>query len=261
MKKPVTLTLAAFALALVAGNASADMKKIKIATEGAYAPFNFVDANGELQGFDVDIAKALCEHMKIECEIVKQDWDGMIPALLAKKFDAIVASMSITDDRKKKVDFSDRYYLSAGKFVGKKGTTYDLSADGLAGKRVGVQRATIHEKYVHATWPKAEVVVYDTQENLNLDMVGGRLDLMMADKIALSEGFLKKEGKDDFEFVGPDYYDPKIHGYGSGVAVRKGEDELREAFNKAIAAIRQDGTYKAINARYFDFDIFGSPSS
>ena len=260
MKRLTTLTLAVFALAIIAGTASADMKKIRVATEGAYAPFNYVDPDGSLKGFDVDIAKALCEHMKVECEIVKQDWDGMIPGLLAKKYDAIIASMAITDERKKKVDFTNKYYIEAARFVVRKGSNFDLTPEGLAGKKIGVQRATIHENYVRATWPKAEVVVYDTQENANLDMVAGRLDLLMAASIALSD-FLKTDSGKDFEFIGPEYNDPKIHGEGAGIAVRKGEDELREAFNKAIDEIRMDGTYKKINDKYFDVDIYGAPAS
>src|SRR5439155_1757933 len=165
VRRLATLILAAAGLALAAGSAAADGMTVRIATEGAYPPFNLVDKDGKLQGFDVDIANALCEHMNAKCTIVAQDWDGIIPGLLAKKYDAIIASMSITDERKKKVNFTDKYYNTRARFVGKNGAGIEITPAGLKGKRVGVQRATIHENFVRATFPDAEVVVYDTTED------------------------------------------------------------------------------------------------
>ncbi len=232
--------------------------KVRIATEGAYPPFNFVDAEGKLQGFDVDIANALCAKMAAECEIVAQDWDGIIPGLLANKYDAIVASMSITEERKQKVDFTNKYQLTPAKFVRKKGSGLEIDKAALAGKKIGVQRATIHENFLRDNFGDVvEVVSYDTQENANLDMTAGRLDLLLADSAALDEGFLKTDAGKDFEFVGPDFTDPKWFGEGAGIALRKGEDKLREGFNKAIADIRADGTYKAIQDKYFGYDVYG----
>jgi lysine-arginine-ornithine-binding protein len=233
--------------------------KITIATEGAYPPFNSVAADGTLQGFDVDIAKALCEHMKIECELVAQDWDGIIPGLLAKKYDAIVASMSITEERKKKVDFTSKYYNTPAKFVTKKGSGIEISKEGLKGKIIGVQVSTIHENFARDNFGDvAEIKAYDTQENANLDLNAGRVDVILADSVALDEGFLKTDLGKDFEFVGPDFSDPKWFGDGAGIAVRKGEEALRDAFNKAIADIRADGTYQAIQAKYFAYDVYGA---
>ena len=144
MKTLKILAVAGIALATIAGAASAQMK-VRIGTEGAYPPFNFKDASGELKGFDIDIAKALCAEMKAECTFVAQDWDGIIPALLAKKYDAIIASMSITEERKKKVDFSDKYYSSPAKFiVDKKSGITDVSVDAMKGKTIGAQASTIH---------------------------------------------------------------------------------------------------------------------
>ncbi len=252
MKRLMTSLAAAVALTLAAGAAQADIGKVVIATEGAYPPFNFVDANGELQGFDVDIAKALCEKMQAECEIVAQDWDGIIPGLLAKKYDAIVASMSITEERKQKVDFTDKYYNTPAKFVAKKGSGIEISKEGLEGKIIGVQVSTIHENFARDTFGDvAEIKAYDTQENANLDLVSGRVDVIIADSVALDEGFLQTDMGKDYEFVGPDFTDPKYFGEGAGIAVRKGETELRDAFNAAIDAIRADGTYKAINYKFF----------
>ena len=240
---------------------AAAMQKVVIATEGAYPPFNFVDASGALQGFDVDIANALCAQMKAECTIVAQDWDGIIPGLIAKKYDAIIASMSITEERKKQVDFTSKYYKTPGKAIAKKGSGIDSSKEGLTGKIIGVQVSTIHENFVRDSFGDvAEIKAYDTQENANLDLVAGRVDVLFADSVALDEGFLKTDMGKDFEFVGPDFTDPKWFGDGAGIAVRKEDTALRDALNAAIDEIRKDGTYKKIQDKYFTFDVYGPTS-
>ena len=232
--------------------------KIRIATEGAYSPFNYVNAKGELEGFDVDIAKALCDEMKADCSLVAQDWDGIIPALLAKKYDAIIASMSITEERKKKVAFTNKYYQTPAKFICKKGMVKEFSPEVLKGKTVGVQRATIHDNYISDNYGKdVEIKRYSTQDEAYLDIAAGRVDFLLADSVALSDGFLKKPEGKDFEFVGPDLTDPKWFGQGSGIACRKQDKDLVEMFNKAIKQIRADGTYKAIQDKYFDFNVYG----
>jgi len=261
MKKASIASLfAAAVLALAAGTAAADMKKVKIGTEGAYPPFNSIDPNGELVGFDVDIAKALCAAANFECEFVVQDWDGIIPALHAKKFDAIIASMSITEERKQAVDFTDKYYNTPAKFIATKGQTFDFTADGLAGKALGTQRATIHENFLRDNFPQSDIRVYATQDEANADLSAGRLDLVLADSVALDEGFLKTDAGACCEFVGPGYSDPKWFGDGAGIAIRKGETDLVNAFNAAIKKIREDGTYKKINDKYFEFDVYGAPT-
>ena len=144
--------------------------QLRIATEGAYPPFNAIDKDGNLVGFDVDIANALCDHMNASCTIEAQAWDGIIPGLLDRKYDAIVASMSITEKRREQVNFTDKYYSSSARFVAKKGAKIEISDAGLAGKRVGVQRATVYEAYLRAKFPHAVPVLYDTQENANADI-------------------------------------------------------------------------------------------
>jgi lysine-arginine-ornithine-binding protein len=261
MRRLATVLMAAAALAVLATGAHAqDKRQVKIGTEGAYPPFNSIDPSGELVGFDVDIAKALCGAANLECEFVVQDWDGIIPGLIAKKYDAIVASMSMTDQRREVVDFTDKYYQTPAKFIAPKGAGFDLSPEGLAGKAIGVQRATIHENFLRGEFPEVDVRAYATQDEANADLVSGRLDLVMADSVALLEGFLKTDAGQDFEFVGPDYFDPKYHGEGAGIAIRKGEDDLRAAFNEAIDKIRSDGTYQAIAEKYFEFDVYGPTS-
>ncbi len=255
MKKFVTAAIAVAALGLVANGASA--QTVRIGTEGAYPPFNSIDSDGNLVGFDIDIADALCAAAKLDCEFVVQDWDGMIPGLLAKKYDAIIASMSITEERKKKVDFTGKYYNTPAKFVAPEGKNLTVTADGLKGMSVGVQRATTHENFLRDNFPGLDIRVYATQDEANADLVSGRVDLGHADSVALMEGFINTDAGKGFEFVGPDFNVPQWHGTGAGIAVRKGDDELRMALDKAIDQIRADGTYKTINAKYFDFDVFG----
>jgi arginine/ornithine transport system substrate-binding protein len=254
------LVAAVVGVAALAGTAWAQEKeKVRIGVEGAYPPFSSTTPEGELVGFDIDIAKALCEAMKAECTLVQQDWDGIIPALMARKYDAIIASMSITEERKQRVDFTEKYYQTPARFVAKKGAGFEVSKEGLAGKRVGVQRATIHDSFLTDNFGDAvEVVRYGTQDEANLDFAAGRVDLLLADSIALSEGLLKTPGGADFEFIGPAYADPKWFGEGAGIALRKGDTELKEKFNQAIDAIRADGTWERIAQKYFDFDIYGS---
>ena len=239
-----------------------DGEKLRIGVEGAYPPFSETTPSGEFKGFDIDIARALCEAMEVECELVPQDWDGMIPALNARKFDAIVASMSITEERKRSVDFTDRYYKSPAKFVRKKGSGIEITPEGLAGKTVGEQRATIHDNNITGEYgDTVDIKRYATQDEAYLDMAAGRLDLLLAESVALQQGFLETEQGQDYEFVGPDLTDPKYFGEGAGIAVRKGDDELRERLNEAIRQIREDGTYDEIAGRYFDFDIYGEETS
>jgi lysine-arginine-ornithine-binding protein len=242
----------------IGGADAAEMRKVRIGTEGAYPPFNSIDTSGQLVGFDIDIANALCKAANFECTFVVQDWDGIIPALQANKYDAIIASMSITEKRKEVVDFTAKYYNTPAKFIAAEGTEYDFMQNtGLAGKKIGVQGSTIHEDFARHMWPQAEVLTYATQDEANADLVSGRVDLVMADSVALLEGFLVTDGGQGFAFVGPDYNDPTFHGEGAGIAIRKGEQDLVDAFNKAIMQIRADGTYKAINEKYFDFDVYG----
>ena len=236
---------------------AADWDEIRIGVEGAYPPFSSVTQSGQLEGFDIDIAIALCDAMDAECSLVTQDWDGIIPALLARKYDAIIASMSITEERKKKVAFSEKYYNSPAKFARKKGSGIEISKEGLAGKTVGVQRATTHDNFITGEFGEAVTVKrYGTQDEAYLDAVAGRIDLLLADSVAMKDGFLSTEQGADFEFVGPGYSDPKYFGDGAGIAVRKGDTDLAEKFNQAIKTIRENGKYKAINDKYFEFDIY-----
>ncbi len=231
---------------------------VRIGTEGAYPPFNYIDKDGNLQGFDIEIAEALCEAAEMECTFVTQSWDGMIPALLARKYDAIIASMSITEERKERVDFTKKYYQTPARFVTHKDANIEITEEDLRGKTVGVQRATVSANFINDNFSDILTIrSYDTQEEANMDIVSNRLDLLFADAVVLQNGFLETEPGADYEFIGPSYTDEEWFGEGIGIALRKGDDELREKFNKAIIQIRRDGTYKEINDKYFDFDVYG----
>ncbi len=229
---------------------------VRIGVEGAYPPFSQTTKDGKLEGFDIDIAHALCDSMKVKCELVKQDWDGIIPALLAKKYDAIIASMSMTDERKEKVAFSNHYYKSPARFITKKGSDIKVSKEGLKGKSVAVQRGTVSDKFITGEFGEGvDIKRYGTQEEAYLDLNAGRVDLVFADAFVLLE-FTKSEKGKDYEFIGDSYTDPKYFGEGIGIALRKEDTALTEKFNAAIKAIRADGAYDTIRKKYFDFEIF-----
>jgi polar amino acid transport system substrate-binding protein/arginine/ornithine transport system substrate-binding protein len=248
-------TLSLVVLVLGIGNAQA--ADLRIGVEGAYPPFSWKESDGTLKGFDIEIAEALCAQMKRKCTMVEQDWDGMIPALMAKKYDAIVASMSITEERKKRVNFTGKYYNTPAKFVAKDGSGLEVSKAGLKGKRIGLQRGTTHQCFMEKMYPDAELVLYASQEEVFQDLAIGRIDAQFSDSIAADDGFLKTDAGKGFGFVGGDMHDMECHGEGAGIAVRKGDDKLRMEFNAAIKAIRDNGVYQKINSKYFEFDIFG----
>ncbi|WP_018390985.1 ABC transporter substrate-binding protein [Ancylobacter sp. FA202] len=252
--KIARILLAAAALAIGAGAAQAEMKKVRIGTEGAYPPFNSVDSAGKLVGFDIEIGEALCAKMKVECTFVAQDWDGIIPALLAKKYDLILASMSITDERKEKVSFTIPYYLTPGSFIAAKDTTItDIAPAALKGKTIGAQSSTTGATYLEDKYKDSEIKLYPTQDEANADLAAGRLDAVLADKFVLYEWLEKSTDGKCCKFVGPDLKD--VNPQGTGIAVRKEDNELRESLNKAIKEIVADGTFAKINAKYFPFPI------
>lgn len=249
------MALAATALTSVA--AAQERTQIRIGTEGAYPPFNYFDANKELKGFEIDLANALCEKMQAECVFVAQDWDGMIPALQANKYDAIIASMSITPERQEQVDFTNKYYQTPPAIaVPKDSDIAEATPEALAGKTVGAQSSTTHANFAQAKFEGADVKLYPTSEEYKLDLESGRIDAAVDDVVVLSEWVNSPEGA-CCKVLGTLTPDPAIHGEGVGIALRKGEDELRERFNQAIQDIRADGTYKRINDQYFDFDAYG----
>ncbi|WP_429817375.1 transporter substrate-binding domain-containing protein [Ensifer sp. B1-9] len=251
----LSLIATASALALTLFTAAHAEDTIKIATEGVYPPFNYVEG-GKLTGFDVDIANALCEKAKLKCEIVTQEWDGMIPALVAHKFDAIVASMNITEERKKKIDFTAKYYDTPAKFMAPKDAKItDISPAALAGKTIGVQGSTTQQNFLEAKYKDSTIKTYTTVDDASADLAAGRLDVVLSDKILLDEWLKKSSDGSCCELVGDDLRDP-LFGAGKGVGVRKEDTALRDKLDAALKDILADGTYKTINAKYFPFSIY-----
>jgi octopine/nopaline transport system substrate-binding protein len=274
-----TVSLAVVASALAIGGAAAQGKKwetVKIATEGAYAPWNFTGAGGKLEGFEIDLANDLCGRMKVKCEIMAQDWDGIIPALQAKKYDAIMAGMSITDKRKEVIDFSLSYANSPnGYLVAKNSPLAKMPGTGqafnltnqqaeaekaieatkalLKGKTVGVQGSTIHssfaDKYLKGT---AEVREYKTTEAHDLDLAAGRIDAVLADATAII-GTLEKPEFKDYQIAGPSITGGLL-GAGVGVGLRKDDADLKKMFDDAIKAAIADGTTKKLSEKWFKID-------
>ena len=253
MRSQATFAIAIAALLATASFATAkEWKTVRIGTEGAYAPFNFKDADGNLKGFEIDLGKALCEKMKVECTFVAQDWDGIIPALVAGKYDVIMASMSITDERKQAIDFSRPYYNTPSAFVAPKDTGLaDNSAAGLSGKSLGAQSSTIQASYLEQNYKDADIKLYPSQEEVNLDLSSGRIDALFVDKLVAIDWLKTDEGK-CCALLGKDI----PVGGGVGAGVRKEDTDLRDMISKAIEEVKADGTYAKINAQYFDFSIW-----
>ena len=249
---------AAVAAVIALGAAGAEAQdKLRLGTEGAYPPFNFYDASGQVTGFDVEIGQALCAKMGAECEVVAQDWDGIIPGLLANKYDFIIASMFITEERKQQVAFSDPYYVAAMTHVAMKdsGIT-EFTNEAFSGMIIGAQSGTTQAAYVQSAYPDADIRLYPTQDEVNLDLASGRLDLQVGDIFPLLGWVNDTEDGACCELIGEPITDPKFVGEGVGIAVRQEDNELREKLNAALAEIREDGTYKAINDKYFPIDVY-----
>ena len=229
---------------------------LRFATEAAFPPFNERAADGSIVGFDVDIGFALCEKMNRDCEFLAQDWDGMIPGLLALKYDAIVASMSITEERQKKINFTNKYYQTPSKFAGREGTALDISDSKLGGLVIGTYPGTT-QCYLEKFHADANYRIYDTADALYLDLVAGRVDAVLVDSIAADFGLLRTEQGAGMAFLSDGVVDQECFGDGVGIGIRKDDTELLDAMNEALAAIRADGTYDKIMHKYFEYDIYG----
>ncbi|MDM8349751.1 ABC transporter substrate-binding protein [Pseudomonas sp. sp1636] len=252
--------LGALALSVLSPLAMAEeAKPLRIGIEAAYPPFAYKTPEGNITGFDYDIGNALCEEMQVKCQWIEQEFDGLIPALKVRKFDAVLSSMSITEDRKKSVDFTGKYYSTPAKLAMKAGTAINDPLLDLKGKKVGVQRSSIYDRYASDVFAPAgvEVVRYSSQNEIFLDLQTGRLDATLADSVNIDDGFLKTDAGKGFTFAGPDFTDVKYFGEGQGIAVRKGDAALVDKFNTAIAAIRANGKYQQVQGKYFDFDVYG----
>lgn len=258
-----TVLVLAAGLAAFANAGLAAAEALRVGTECTYAPFNYRTADGKLTGYDVDVATEVGNRIGAQIEFVCQDWDGMIPALLANKFDLIVASMSITDKRLKQIDFSGPYRVSIGQFVGRNDADHKLfnadgsvNATGFEGLRVGLERSSTYEEWMKAKVPSAKVVYYDGNEPMYLDLNAGRVDLIMTNPMKAHLKFLSNEGNSVFGVIGPQLDDQAYFGIGVGVGLRKGQQELRAKIDTALEAMTGDGTLNEFSLRYFPFPIY-----
>jgi len=229
---------------------------IRIAMEGAYPPFNFIDPNSnELQGFEVDLLKRLCEVMQAQCEIVQHEWDGIIKGLINREYDAIMSSMEITERRQKRIAFTDPYYRIPAVFIGSKEVTPgEVTPRALAGKRIGTIERSDHEAYLKTFYKDSEIALYAKAEEANLDLLVGRLDAVFGDELLLSKFLQSREGE-CCHVLGDAPADPAYRREVYGIGLRKEDEGLRTRFNRAIAQVKADGTYDRIRAKYFSFDI------
>jgi lysine-arginine-ornithine-binding protein len=251
---PRILALICALLSLTTANA--DQLKLRIASEGTNPPFSTINSAGKLEGFDIDIASALCVKMGADCEIVAQDWDGIIPALLAHKYDAVAASMNITEDRAKVVAFSKPYYHSPSVFIVRKGAdAKDTSPAALAGKPIGVQSSTNHAAFLDDKYSRSTVRLYNTAADAYRDLAAGRVDYVLYDKLPAYDWLQSADGA-CCAMAPAELSDPAYFGSGIGIAIRKEDGELLARFNAAIDGIVADGVYAKINAKYFPFPIF-----
>jgi arginine transport system substrate-binding protein len=241
MKKVVIAALLA-GLSLSASAA----QTLRFATEASYPPFEFVDSDNKIQGFDVDLANALCKEMDATCTFTNQAFDSLIPSLKFRRFDAVMAGMDITPDREKQVLFSKPYYDNSAIFIAQKGKMADVAA--LKGKRVGVQNGTTHQKYLSDKHSDITVVPYDSYQNAVLDLKNGRIDAVFGDTAVVNE-WLKQNV--NLAPLGEKVTDKDYFGTGLGIAVRQGNSELQGKFNAALEKIKADGTYKTIYSKWF----------
>ena len=275
MKKFNFLLTMLIALGLSTLAFAGDWSKIKIGTEGAYPPWNGTNAAGELEGAEIDLAADLCARMNAECEFVVQDWDGMIPALEIGKYDAIMAGMSITEERKMKIDFSIGYMTEPASLSALRGSALGtLKAPGkvnldnmdsetkgllatiqsvLAGTTVGVQTSTTHENFLNEYMDGIDIKVYDTQQNMELDLAAGRIDAALSDKASM-QAFAETSIGNRVKLIGPDLFGGSFGG-GVGVGIRKSDSDLTSMFNKAISEASADGSIKSISIKWFGKDI------
>jgi polar amino acid transport system substrate-binding protein len=259
MRKFTRIAATAAIFAIAAGLAQAqEGRTVRIAMDATYPPFESLDASGQIVGFEKDIGDALCERMKVKCEFTNTAWEGIIPGLLANEYDAILSSMSITEERKQQVDFTEKYYNTPPALaVPKDSDVKGVTPEDLAGKTIGAQVSTTHANYVQEKYPESELKAYPSPDEYKLDLASGRLDAAMDDSVVLSQ-WLETEDGACCRLLGTVESDPVIHGEGAGIAIRKEDTALRDMFNKALAEIRADGTYQKINEKYFPFDVYGS---
>lgn len=255
MKKSALITL--LALASFSSFANAD-SVLRFGVDPTFAPFETKAPDGSLAGFDIDLGNAICQELKVKCQWVETAFDSIIPALDAKKFDAVLSAMSVTPKRQAQVDFSDTLYHIPSVLIAKKGSNILPTPESLQGKSIGVAQGTIQEAYAQALWQSkgVNVVSYQNQDLVNQDLESGRVDATLTNAAAAQTGFLDTAAGKGFAFSGEMLTDPKYLGAGTAIGLRKGDKEHQEMINKALVAIHQNGTFEKIEKKYFSFEVY-----
>jgi polar amino acid transport system substrate-binding protein len=258
MKVMAAVAMAALLTGLAGAAEAKEWKTVRMGMDATYAPFESVNPKGEIVGWEVDYGNILCAKMKVTCTYQNQDWDGIIPALLAGKFDVIFSSMNITPARAQKVLFSDMYVATPPAFAtSMSNKSNDLSPAALKGKTIGTQSSTIHANYLEKFYKDSDIKLYPTQDEPNQDLASGRIDYVLGDVI-VTQDFIDKHGNGCCRVVGTVKRIPEIHGPGVGAAFRPEDKDLAAMFNKAIAEADADGSYAALEKKYFgNIDIRG----
>lgn len=267
MKKNLRSALAALFVLGVAMPAVASakaLKEITFGTDATYPPYESLTPSNQFVGFDIDLGRAICAELKVECKFVNQPFEGIIPALEARKFDAILSSMEITPERAKQISFSSEMYDAPNSLIIPKNSDIKPTTASLKGKTVGVEAGTIQESYAKTYWQPegVKVVSYQNQNQVYADLLAGRLDASFQSSIQAEFGFLKTPKGKNFKFGGDVTYDPKdVLGSYVAIGVRKDEPELLKKIDWAIAQLHKTGEYNKIQAKYFDFSIYNAEAA
>ncbi|MGI4857195.1 MAG: ABC transporter substrate-binding protein [Janthinobacterium lividum] len=258
-RRALALSLSLALLAVSGAAAAKDWSTIRIGIDPTYPPFESLAKDGSIKGFDVDLGNALCERLKAKCVWVQSSFDGLIPGLQARKFDVILSSMAATAKRREQIEFTNRLYRNQTRLIAKAGAGLMPTADGLKGKRIGVEQGTVQETYGRQKWAGAgaQIVAYQNYDQAYADLTTGRIDGVLMDAVQGQQGFLDTPAGKGYAFAGGVVYDPTIMGDGDAAGVRKTDSDLRQALDGAIAGMLVDGTYQRIEKRYFNFDMYG----
>ncbi|MBV4365579.1 lysine/arginine/ornithine ABC transporter substrate-binding protein ArgT [Erwinia sp. BNK-24-b] len=259
MKKQAVALSLLLALSAAGSAFAAVPKALRIGTDPTYAPFESKNAQGQLVGFDIDLATEICKRMETKCTFVESDFDALIPSLKAKKIDAIISSLSITEKRQQEIAFSEKLYAANARLIAPKGSKLEPTVASLKGKNIGLLQGTTQETYANQYWRTQGVTItpYANQDLVYQDLTAGRIDAAFQDEVAASEGFLKQPVGKDYAFAGPAVKDEKIFGVGTGIGLPKEDPELKAAIDKAFDSMRKDGTYDKLAKKYFDFNVYG----
>ncbi|POM10580.1 ABC transporter substrate-binding protein [Pseudomonas sp. WP001] len=256
------LIVACVAATLFAGSVMLKAKAeetLRLGVDPTYPPLEYRDPQGKFVGFDIDLGNEICKRIEMKCEYVNSSFDGLIPGLLARKFDGVLSSLSVTEQRLKQIDFTDKLSNPSTRLVAKEAAGILPTEEGLKGKTVGYQQGTIQESYARTYWkrPGIRLQAYANQDQVYSDLVNGRIDAALQDEVQATYAFLKTDQGKGYAFAGPVIEDEKVLGSGTAIGVRKDDTDLKQRINKAIASMLADGTYKKIASKYFDFDIYG----